>query len=142
VSWIKDPQPSASIYSADANTNFNRNVDRKNITVFGRNSSTQATRLAFAGENVSLVCKYYSEVLPHPSVHLLDHSSDKDISDNSALVTATTVKSFYHPGVGYLYGVSSLQASGGNAEFNDLTLFCYPGGNMTLKYAGTCHHLI
>jgi hypothetical protein len=67
-------------------------------------------------------------------VHLLDYFSDKDITDNSTLVTATIVKSFCLPRVGCLTGAFSATALGGNAEFNALNAFCYPGGNMTLKY--------
>ena len=139
VSWIKDSQLSAGIYSANAIRNFNRTVYRNNQAVFGSNSSTQATKLAVVGNSVLLVHLYYSEVLPHPTVHLLDYFSNKDITDNSTLVTASVFKSFCLPRVGYLNGEFSELAVAGDAKFDGLNIFCYPGGNMTLKYTGKSH---
>jgi hypothetical protein len=78
-------------------------------------------------------------VLPHPTIHLLDYFSNKDITDNSTLVTASVFKSFCLPRVGYLNGEFSELAVAGDAKFDGLNIFCYPGGNMTLKYTGKSH---
>jgi predicted outer membrane repeat protein len=136
VSWVKDPKPTAGLYSAGAIPNFDRTQYRKNTATFGSNSSTQATNLLFAGKSVSRIYLYYSVVLPHPTVSLLDYSFNKGIADYSTLVTATVNQSFCHPHEGYLSGTPTVTASGGNAVFKKLTAYCNPGGNMTLKYTG------
>jgi predicted outer membrane repeat protein len=136
VSWTKDPTAQVGTYSAGSILNFKRIVYRSNIAVFGSTSSTQATSLRYAGKNVTLVSTYYSKLLPHPSVHLLDFFSAKDITDSTAVVTAVVVTSSCSGRVGYLSGVTTSTALTGEAVFTSLTAFCYPGGNMTLKYTG------
>jgi predicted outer membrane repeat protein len=136
VSWIKDPAARAGAYSAGSVLNFNRIVYISNIAVFGNKSSTQATSLRYAGNNVSLVSTYYFKLLPHPTVHLLDFFSAKDISDSTAVVTAAVVTSSCSGRVGYLSGITTSTALAGDVVFTSLTAFCFPGGNMTLKYTG------
>jgi predicted outer membrane repeat protein len=136
VSWTKDPTARAGTFSAGGILNFKRIVYGSNIAVFGNNSSTQATSLRCAGKNVSLVNKYYSKLLPHPTVRLLDFFSAKDISDSTTVVTAAVLTSSCSGRVGYLSGVTTSTAIAGDAEFTSLTAFCYPGGNITLTYTG------
>jgi predicted outer membrane repeat protein len=139
VSWTKDPAADAGTYSAYDIINFNRIIYSNNSAIFGSNTSTQATSLVFAGGNLSLVNDYYSVLMPHPTVHLLDYFSAKDVSDSSALVTATVVTSSCLGHVGYLSGITTATSSLGDAVFTGLTAFCYPGGHMTLKYTGKKH---
>jgi hypothetical protein len=139
VSWTKDPAADAGTYSAYDIINFNRIIYSNNSAIFGSNTSTQATSLVFAGGNLSLVNDYYSVLMPHPTVHLLDYFSAKDVSDSSAVVTATVVTSSCLGHVGYLSGITTATSSLGDAVFTGLTAFCYPGGHMTLKYTGKKH---
>ena len=139
VSWTKDPSADAGTYSATDVINFNRIIYSNNSAIFGSNTSTQATSLQFAGNDTSLVFDYYSVLIPYPTVHLLDFFSAKDISDSSAVVTATVVSSSCQGHVGYISGITTATASAGNAVFTGLNAYCYPGGNMILKYTGKRH---
>jgi predicted outer membrane repeat protein len=136
VFWTKDPAADAGTSSADDIINFNRVIYCNNSAIFGSNTSTQATSLVFAGSNLTFINDYYSVFTPHPTVHLPDYFSAKDVSDSSAVVTATVVTSSCLGHVGYLSGITTAMASLGDVVFTGLTAFCYPRGSMTLKYTG------
>jgi predicted outer membrane repeat protein len=136
VSWVKDPSSSASTFDASAIPNFRRVVYRNNSAIFGINSSTQAAKVQLVGDSISYVNDYYSALYPYPTMHLLDYFSSKDNTDSTTMVTATVESYFCLGHVGYLSGVTTVKASKGEAHFANLTAFCFPGGNMTVKYTG------
>lgn len=140
VSWIKDPNSDAGAFSTQTIPNFDRFVWKNNTAVFGSLSSTQVITLGLAGANVTIVSRYNSELLPHPSISLLDYYLAQDLSDSSSTVTATMISSscMNHPG--YLSGASTTTSLGGMATFSTLTAFCFPGGNMTIQYSGNYHY--
>jgi predicted outer membrane repeat protein len=141
VSWVKDPSSSAGIFDASAIPNFRRVVYRNNSAIFGIKSSTQATKVQLVGDSISYVNDYNRALHPSPTVHLLDYFSAKDITDSTTIVTATIESHFCLGHAGYLSGVTTVKASKGDAHFANLTAFCFPGGNMTLKYTGKREHL-
>lgn len=136
VSWVKEPSAYAATYDHADIPNFKRIVYQNNSAVFGSRSSTQATKLIFANKNSSLKSVYYAQMLPHLTVNLLDYFSDKDITDSTAIVTATVASYSCMGKVGYLSGVTAATVVRGDAQFTHLSAFCFPGGNMTLKYTG------
>jgi predicted outer membrane repeat protein len=93
VSWIKDPSSGAGAFSKHTISNFDRFVWKNNTAVFGSLTSTQAISLGSTGANVTAVSLYNSELLPHPSISLLDYYLAQDLSDSSSTVTASVVRS-------------------------------------------------
>ena len=136
VSWVRDPGPNAAIFAVSSPLNQRPIVYRNNVALFGNVSCTQATQLSLIGEYVPTLLDYFSEVRPHPTLHLLDHFSAKDISDSSAIVTASIAESSCSRHSSYLAGVTTVSASKDNVVFPNLAAFCFPGGNMTILFTG------
>ena len=136
VSWIKDPASTGGTFAASANSTSSRVVYRNNVAAFGSNSSTQATSLKYAGYDPSTVTRYFSALLPLPTVLLLDYYSAQDFSDSTTTVTVSVASSSCLGHVGYLSGITTTVAERGSAKFANLTAFCFPGGSMTLTYTG------
>jgi predicted outer membrane repeat protein len=139
VSWTKDPLNGAGAFSVETIPHFSRFSWKKNTPVYGSQFSTQAVSLKSGGANVTAVSIYYAN-LPPPSISLLDYYAAQDVSDSSSVVSVSVARSSCINGVGYLSGVSAMTAVNGNATFDRLAAFCFPGGNMTLEYNGKYYH--
>jgi predicted outer membrane repeat protein len=100
-------------------------------------SSSSSSSTTAVSVTVMAVQQYNAFLQPSPSFRLTDYFGSVNTTDHTTTATASVLKPYYCGGnshIGYLSGVTTETALAGVVTFRNISVFCYPGGNMTLLY--------
>jgi predicted outer membrane repeat protein len=100
-------------------------------------SSSSSSSATAVSVTVMAVQQYNAFLQPSPSFRLTDYFGSVNTTDHTTTATASVLKPYYCGGnshIGYLSGVTTETALAGVVTFRNISVFCYPGGNMTLLY--------
>ena len=137
VFWVKDAK-SPDLFS-DRVDNFTERVlfskNKGPIAGAGRRVATQAMSLANTlGSPYVNVKVYNAELRPHPVFKLQDLFGTVNTTDQSSVLTAKITSQNCLQGTPYLSGITTATAINGVASFKNLSVFCYPQGDLTLSF--------
>ena len=139
IAWVATPGSASPVAAAVAGGRMVVLAD--NAAGFGGPTATSTTALVPAGGAVARVVNVAvmdTSVLLAPTFQLVDMFARLNTSDSASTVTASVLSSNCYSGasarhVGTVSGATVVTAARGIVTFPNLTVGCYPGGNMTVK---------
>jgi hypothetical protein len=142
VAWVAAPGSTSPMPTTAASAAAGRLVYNGNTVGFGGRASTSTTALVPVGGAVArvvVIAAKDTSVLLAPPFLLTDAYGATNTSDSASTVTASVLASNCYSGaastrhVGTISGATVVQAVSGIVTFPNLTVGCYPGGNMTVQ---------
>jgi hypothetical protein len=141
VAWIAAPSAPSEGFFSPSTPFYNRTQFADNTAAFGVVAATTATSLQPSPDSPAIIhlAEFETVVKPHPSFTLLDAYGQTNVSDSTSVVTATVaVSNCFYAGsarhIGTVSGATTVAFENGRAVFHNLTVGCYPRGNLTLQF--------
>ena len=139
VYWIKDKVTTIEVvkqslfFLTPSITNITRMKWIDNQAIYGNKTATQPYKLLQQYSTI-IVTEYFQDIYPPPVMNILNFYGELDVLDFATAVTSSVDESNCKGYFAYLSGTTTVFANRGIASFTNMSAFCYPGGNMTIKF--------